>query len=151
MFYSERRTTCKERQRKKHYSQMTLQEKKDCVSLLQNVFEQCKFFKMTPHFKEKSLTRIDFDLLKNFILHNNYAFLNIIEYNETKTRYNTQKRIVLKYPEIVKVKGIPCFQYLVITNNGKLVTTYYNKINDVHKTLDLTYYDKNLKISVDIY
>lgn len=151
MFYSERRTTCKERQVKKHYSQMTLQEKKDCVSLLQNVFEHCKFFKMTPHFKEKLLTRIDFDLLTKFILHNKYSFLNIIEYNETKTYNNTEKRIVLKYPKIVYVKGVPCFQYLVITHTGKLVTTYYNRIDDVHKTLDLKYYDKNLKISVDIY
>lgn len=147
-FYSERRTTCKTRQQKKHYTQMTLQEKKDCINLLKN---SCKkdYFKLTYHFKEKCKVRLNFNTLKNFILKNKFSYFNVIEYNETQIKYGIEQRIVLKYPRIVRVDNEPCFKYIVMTPQGKLLTTYYNKINDLHRTLDLSYYNENLKIKVD--
>ena len=42
-FWSKRRTTGKDRQVKKHYTQMSLQEKKQCVKLLQDTVNTHKY------------------------------------------------------------------------------------------------------------
>lgn len=80
----------------------------------------------------------------------------VVEYNETPFKGNIEHRVLLRDNKSIMViynEGMEnqfcelsnlCF--VLCMDNGKIVTTYYNIINDSHKTLNLNRYDKNLKI-----
>ena len=146
-FYSERRTTCKSRQKKKHINQMTTLELLHCRNLLQYSLMINDKFILTKHTKDKLKTFLNLGKLKGMIYSDSFNLDNIIEYNETVLGENTYKRVLVRHPEIVTVENQVCYQYCVIEiQTGKIITVYYNKIHDSHKTLDLSYYDENLKI-----
>lgn len=146
-FWSKRRTTGKHRQVKKHYKQMTLQEKKKCIELLQDSINDKKKITFSKHYHDKAKTRLDIKGLLGFIFNNSQSFLNVIEYNNTTTYWGTERRLILRSPKVVKVEGVTSFQYIVISlDRLKVISTYYNGITDTHKTLDLNYYDKSLTI-----
>ena len=146
-FWSKRRTTVKHRQVKKHYTQMSLQEKKKCVKLLQDTINTYKYLKLSSHCKTKVKNEINFSKLVGFIFKSNNAPFNIIEYNVTNFHGQRQRIIIFKSPTIVTVEGVSSYQYLVISlEDGTIITTYYNGITDTHKTLDLDYYDTSLTI-----
>lgn len=146
-FYSERRTTCKNRQRKKHRNQMTTLELIRCKNLLKYSLLINDRFELTRHFKEKRREHVDLGILKGMILNDSFPLDNIIEYNETVCHGNTYKRVLIRHPEIVTIDREVCYQYCVIEiQTGKIITVYYNKTHDSHKTLDLSYYDESLKI-----
>lgn len=65
----------------------------------------------------------------------------IVEYNET----GADKRILLR-SHYSKNKEVQCI--VVSLLSGKVITSYLNKVDDVHKTLDSRRYDKNLKINL---
>ena len=146
-FWSKRRTTGKHRQVKKHYTQMSLQEKKKCVKLLQDTINTHKYLELSNHCKTKIKNEINFSKLVGFIFKSNNAPFNIIEFNITDFHGKKNRRIIFKSPTIVTIEGVSSYQYLVINlEDGTIITTYYNGITDTHKTLDLDYYDKGLTI-----
>ncbi|WZN67584.1 hypothetical protein vBSauMSDQ_0094 [Staphylococcus phage vB_SauM-SDQ] len=146
-FWSKRRTTGKDRQVKKHYTQMSLQEKKKCVNLLQDTINTHKYLELSSHCKTKLKNKINFSNLVRFIFKDRNAPFNIIEYNITDFHGKEQRRIIFKSPTIVTIEGVSSYQYLVINlEDDTIITTYYNGITDTHKTLDLKYYNKNLTI-----
>lgn len=65
----------------------------------------------------------------------------IVEYNET----GADKRILLRSHYAVN-KEVQCI--VVSLLSGKVITSYLNKVDDVHKTLDPRRYNKNLKINL---
>lgn len=65
----------------------------------------------------------------------------IVEYNET----GADKRILLR-SHYSKHGEVQCI--VVSLLSGKVITSYLNKVDDVHKTLDLRRYNKNLKINL---
>lgn len=80
----------------------------------------------------------------------------IVEYNETPFYGTTEHRVLLRDTEEVMVKynegkdnefsALSHLCFVLCMDNGKIVTTYYNMVNDAHDTLNLYRYDKNLKI-----
>ncbi|BBI90216.1 hypothetical protein MRS_099 [Staphylococcus phage MR003] len=144
-FYSGRRTTSKNRQVKKHYKQMTNQEITVCRNLLKEAYNKNNYFKLTNHFKGKCKKPVNFKAFVHYIHNKN---LDIIEYNETLYNNKIHRRVVVRHPYVVKVDNKLSYQYLVIeVETGEVVTMYYNRVTDNHKTLNLdAYYDKNLKI-----
>ena len=146
IFHSKRRTTCNTIQRKKHYKQMSIKEKQTCIKLLQDTVKKHKQLKVSEHTEEKLETSINFKALIGMIFGtNNLQY--IIEYNQTTKYGRVERRILVRHPQKVKVDGYLSYMYIVIgVDTGRIVTAYYNKVTDVHKTLDLSYYDKNLKI-----
>ena len=104
-------------------------------------------FILTKHTKDKLKTFLNLGKLKGMIYSDSFNLDNIIEYNETVLGENTYKRVLVRHPEIVTVENQVCYQYCVIEiQTGKIITVYYNKTHDSHKTLDLSYYDESLKI-----
>lgn len=80
----------------------------------------------------------------------------IIEYNETPTYNRLERRVLLRDNDIMKVKYTKednsnfekesnlCF--VICLDNSKVVTAYYNLVDDNHETLIDERYNENLKI-----
>ena len=145
LHFSERRTTCNSIQKKKHFTQMTEEEKTKCIDLLKYSLLINDKFIISNHAQQKLVQGIDFRMLLGAI-HNN-ATDQVIEYNETVRFDNTEKRVLIRHPKIYLINGRHNYLYLVINiQTGRIVTAYYNLAVDTHKTLDLSYYEKDLKI-----
>ncbi|QVD58065.1 hypothetical protein BT3_104 [Staphylococcus phage BT3] len=148
-FWSERRTTNKDRQVKKHYTQMSMYERKKCVELLQDTITENRIINFTRHSakKVKGKPTTNIPKLIGFIFKNKFAYENIIEYNNTDYNGNIERRIVVKHPKVITVEGKPSYQFLTISlEDARVITVWYNSVDDTHRTLDLNYYSKDLTI-----
>lgn len=146
IFNSERRTACKSIQSKKHYTQMNTQEKEKCINLIRMSHQMNDYFRLSSHAEGKLVTYLNFNNLLG-MLYSEDSIDYVIEYNETIKFGNTYKRVLLRHPNKVKVNGVLSYLYLVIeAQTGIVVTAYYNRVTDTHKTLDLDYYQEDLKI-----
>lgn len=137
-----------ENQRKKHVKQMTRKEQwylREQIKNLPNI-------KFTKHALNNNVD-VTIEQIKNTIKEYNY----IIEYNETTDTYGKiDRRVLVRSSRVYKVdfhktdgsviKGNANLCFVISIDTGYIITTYYNFINDEHKTIDMRRYDKNLKI-----
>lgn len=140
-FFSERRTDLK--QKRKHYTQMTVHEKRRCERMLYDSLRVYGKFSISKHAEEKTHEKIPLSLLKSLIL-NKRISENVIEYNIKYLPYEdmVDERVVVRIPCSNKVDI--CMSISIIS--GRIITVYYNKKNDNHGTIDLSYYDSKLLI-----
>lgn len=137
-----------ENQRKKHVKQMTRKEQwylREQIKNLPNI-------KFTKHALNNDVD-VTMKQIKNTIKEYNY----IIEYNETTDTYGKiDRRVLVRSSRVYKVdfhkidgsviKGNANLCFVISIDTGNIITTYYNFINDEHKTIDMRRYDKTLKI-----
>lgn len=137
-----------ENQRKKHVKQMTRKEQwylREQIKNLPNI-------RFTQHALNNGVN-VTMKQIKNTIKEYNY----IIEYNETTNIYGKiDRRVLVRSSHIYKVdfhkidgsiiKGNANLCFVISIDTGDIITTYYNFINDEHKTIDVRRYDKTLKI-----
>lgn len=137
-----------ENQRKKHVKQMTRKEQwylREQIKNLPNI-------KFTKHALNNDVD-VTIEQIKNTIKEYNY----IIEYNETTDTYGEiDRRVLVRSSRVYKVdfhkidgsviKGNANLCFVISIDTGNIITTYYNFINDEHKTIDMRRYDKTLKI-----
>ena len=137
-----------ENQRKKHVKQMTRKEQwylREQIKNLPNI-------KFTKHALNNDVD-VTIEQIKNTIKEYNY----IIEYNETTDTYGKiDRRVLVRSSRVYKVdfhkidgsviKGNANLCFVISIDTGNIITTYYNFINDEHKTIDMRRYDKTLKI-----
>lgn len=146
IYNSKRRTTSQKVQQKKLYSQMDNNEFKECANLLRNCLRQHRRLQMSKHAQEKLATPLNFRALFGMIFkEDNLDY--IIEYNETTRNNNMKRRILVRHPQKVKVEGYMAYLLIVIEiDTGRIITAFYNKVTDTHKTIDMSYYNADLKI-----
>lgn len=140
-YFSERRTD--KNQQRKHVSQMTVHEKRRCARMLKDSLMVYGQFGITNHAKSKTSDKIPFGMLKGMILKGSIVD-NVIEYN---TKYvpiedRVDERVVVRV-SCTYTNDI-CLSISIIS--GKIITVYYNKKYDNHKTIDLGYYNSKLLI-----
>lgn len=137
-----------ENQRKKHVKQMTRKEQwylREQIKNLPNI-------KFTKHALNNDVD-VTIEQIKNTIKEYNY----IVEYNETTDTYGKiDRRVLVRSSRVYKVdfhkidgsviKGNANLCFVISIDTGDIITTYYNFINDEHKTIDMRRYDKTLKI-----
>lgn len=137
-----------ENQRKKHVKQMTRKEQwylREQIKNLPNI-------RFTQHALNNGVN-VTMKQIKNTIKEYNY----IIEYNETTDTYDkVDRRVLVRSSRVYKVdfhkidgsviKGNANLCFVISIDTGDIITTYYNFINDEHKTIDMRRYDKTLKI-----
>ena len=133
------RRTQKDRNRKLH-TQMTSQEK----AYLTNKVNKVNRLVPTRHSQEKmDMLDISLDYIAE-ILHT-IKPSQVVEYN---TGRGNESRVLVKDNRVMttdtgkKVNG----KYVIDIKTGKLVTVWINGVNDTHKTIDMSLYDKDLKI-----
>lgn len=128
-------------QLKKHASQFTHKEVEQVYSARERVKDLWlkRGIKIGFHLQDKirnGETKFSYETTMKTMLNS-----TIVEYNET----GADKRILLRSHYAVN-KEVQCI--VVSLLSGKVITSYLNKVDDVHKTLDLRRYDKNLKINL---
>lgn len=142
-----------EGQDKKHISQMTEAEKKYLKDKIKSIDR--KDITLTRHLTNKRKT-IGFKM-KNIIevLNEENVDELIVEYNETPTNGVIDKRVLLRGGKSYNVRfesekgsfispANICF--VVSLENYRVVTVYWNKTKDSHKTMNWNRYNKDLKI-----
>ncbi|BDA81661.1 hypothetical protein [Staphylococcus phage vB_SsapH-Golestan-100] len=148
LFYSEKRTDQVTATDRKHYTQMTTEEKEHCARLLQGSLIVRESFVFSAHAKEKIGQFIDMPKLYNSIGDSNFFKDFILEYS-TKFYQGvpSYKTLLIEYPELVEHKGFSCRLCLVVdVQLGKIVTAFYNQHDDNHAELDTSIYDSSLRI-----
>lgn len=141
-----------EGQKKKHILQMNSRERRFLEEVLGEI--DVNELYLSSHVKnKKDTTTISKGLIKE-ILNKRVSDL-IIEYNETVRNGRLERRILLRDDSCRKIKFFRkdgssfetmanlCF---VITTTGKVVTAYWNKVGDNHKSIDFSRYNKGLQI-----
>lgn len=137
-----------ENQVKKHIKQMNKFE----LRYLRNKVENLPNIYFTNHALTNGVD-VTIEQIKNAI--NGYNF--IIEYNETINQNGkVDRRVLMRSSTIYNVdfhktdgsviKGNANLCFVISIDTGYIITTYYNFINDEHKTIDMRRYDKTLKI-----
>ena len=133
------RRTQKDRNRKLH-TQMTNEEK----VYLANKVNKVNRLVPTRHSQEKmDMLDISLDYIAE-ILHT-IKPSQVVEYN---TGRGNESRVLVKDNRVMttdtgkKVNG----KYVIDIKTGKLVTVWINGVNDTHKTIDMSLYNKDLKI-----
>lgn len=133
-------------QLKKHRMQMNEKE----LKRLTQVFSQLNKSKTTisKHLLNKeSITWDRYDIIS--ILHSDIYDM-IIEYNQTPTKWGViDHRIVIRDRKVVETdhgKANLCIVVSLVEN--RVLTAYYNLINDNHKTIDWNRYCQYLKVSI---
>lgn len=134
-----------EGQIKKHYSQFTKEEYLFLKNKLQNLNKER--IVESYHLSTKFIG-YDIDVVKELPYKDD---IYIIEYNQTPTRDYIDRRILVRSKESydVNIKGKIikcnlCVVFSIVTN--EIITIYWNKENDNHRTLNTTRYNKDLKI-----
>lgn len=134
-----------EGQIKKHYSQFSKEEYLFLKNKLQNLNKER--IVESYHLSIKFIG-YDIDVVKELPYKDD---IYIIEYNETPTRDYIDRRILVRSKESydVNIKGKIikcnlCVVFSIVTN--EIITIYWNKENDNHRTLNTTRYNKDLKI-----
>ncbi|XWX33420.1 hypothetical protein KQUDLBSD_CDS0148 [Staphylococcus phage PG-2021_40] len=142
------------KQVKKHSKQMIKGEKYNCSVLAKQAFRH-KGISKSPHLEQRMMEKgisIDMSLIAETLLDNGLLH-NILEYNETYVDGIFHQRV------LIDIKGIHSYvchkhgvekrgklKVVYDITNGKLVTAYYNSIDDNHLTLNLSNYEGSLVV-----
>ncbi|WPH57039.1 hypothetical protein [Enterococcus phage G01] len=126
---------------KKHASQFTHKEVEQVYKARERVKDLWlkRGIKIGFHLQDKirnGETKFSYEMTMKTMLSS-----TIVEYNET----GADKRILLR-SHYSKHGEVQCI--VVSLLSGKVITSYLNKVDDVHKTLDQRRYNKNLKINL---
>ena len=139
-------------QRKKHRIQMNNDE----LLYLKNEINAMNLNKVyfSKHVRNKGIS-CSLNVIREVLSKDNIEDL-IIEYNETPFYGNVERRVLIRDNEPIYVhycnnsgndfskESNLCF--VICIDNCKIVTVYYNIINDNHDTLNLTRYSSDLII-----
>ena len=138
-----------EGQKKKHFSMFTSEEK---IYLSQKIDIAKKYTILSEHHEAKNngITLTD---INKILTSGKYS---IVEYNETTKNNITDYRILIRSTEDFYTKfydtklnysyNCECNLCFVISiKTGKIITSYFNKSNDIHTTINFLRYD-NLQI-----
>lgn len=136
---------------KKHYSDMTAEEKNylhKYLLTIRKLDRHAHYIQRQEEFKHNIKIRDVFETIRsrNFIE-------NIIEYNETLSKGRIEQRLLIRISRIYhkcldgKTKPEKCYGFVVINlTTGQLITGYYNSIEDNHDSLNKFRYNSDLKI-----
>lgn len=141
------------KQEKKHISQMSEAEKKYLKNKINAInTEDITFSKHILNKKKE----IEFEMENIFEVLNEYDIENlIVEYNETPTNGLIDRRVLLRGDKSYNVRfksGKGSFIspanicFVISLNTYRIITVYWNKSNDSHKTINWNRYNEDLDI-----
>jgi len=146
-----------ENQIKKHREQMTLKE----LDLIRKIWLEIppETLQYSSHYISKMGTAAN-DLIDK--LYKEGLQENIIEVNLTLYHHNYELRVLLRSlnPVLIKMKDCRTEKWSIETCNlcvvlslthHKVITAYWNKINDSHNSIDWTRYNQTLNIEQSYY
>lgn len=141
-------------QKKKHITQMNKKEETYLRNCLDNMAYRLEFSKHLKDKKRRNNISFSKTSISNMLIFGEY---DIIEYNETWIDNHTElsRRVLIRgtNAEDVQIFRDGSLQYMscnlcvvIDFERGKIVTAYWNAVDDDHETLNPNRYDKNLRI-----
>lgn len=136
---------------KKHYTDMTAQEK----AIIQQHLLTVKKLDRHPHYMQREQEcKQDIELSDILAtIHRKDLPRNIIEYNETYSNGRLEQRVLVRIARIYnrmlngRKKSEQCFGFVVLNlTSGQVLTGYFNSVHDRHDTLRKFRYNNNLII-----
>ena len=126
---------------KKHASQFTPKEVKQLYNAKGSVKELWlkRGIKIGFHLQDKirnGETKFSYEMAMETM-----TYSSIVEYNKT----GSDKRILIR-SHVSHNGNVQCIVLSLLS--GKIITSYLNKVEDAHKTLDPRRYNKDLKINL---
>lgn len=131
---------------KKFVKQFTGDDFEKCLIAINNTLH--KKIYASNHLRKKSAVTYSIKEICNVLKSGKY---DIIEYNYVLGNNGRDNRVVVKswdsYQVNVEGKDTECNMIFVLSvTNHKIITIWYNDINDNHDTLNMSRYDKNVKV-----
>lgn len=123
---------------RKHFSQMSVNEINYLFKRLKSVKNWGVSNHATQRIKEKGIEVTYEDIVSN--IHNSM----VIEYHVAEHMGKKDERVLLKSKSIIN--EVFHFNVVYSITSKRVITTWLNNIDDKHKTLDWSQYDKNVKI-----
>lgn len=142
-----------EYQIKKHYTDMSVEDKKIISDYLNSVDKISRSHHFKERFNDEKIGITLNDVLMN--IKRKDIFKNIIEYNETYvSKYDRiEQRVLIKLYNIYNVhldgrnRPEQCFGFIVFNlTNNQILTGYYNSTMDRHQNLNKYRYNNNLEV-----
>lgn len=135
-------------QKRKHYTQMTIHEKRRCVRMIRDSHKVFGRFDVTPHASQK-LYKGKIPLKTFFqLLYTDEMIEHVIEYNVRQFKDFEDERVLVRIPYKIDMPHIKSSHMFIVISiiQGAIITAYYNELNDNHETINMKNYDKNLEI-----
>lgn len=131
-----------EGQEKKYMSQFKGDDYQKCIIAINNMLHT-KIY-ASYHLRKKSSVSYNMKVICSMLKDGAY---DIIEYNYTRGN----GRILLEswetFPVDIDGKTVNCVMKVVVEpKTGKIITVYYNSVDDTHATLNMKRYNKDLEV-----
>jgi len=131
-----------EGQQKKYVKQFVNDDYQKCIIAINNMLHNRIY--PSSHLKHKSAVSYNMKTICNML---KYGEFDIIEYNYTRG----QGRILIESWETFNVnidgKITACIMKVVVEpKTQQIVTVYYNSVDDIHSTLNMKRYNKDLEV-----
>lgn len=131
---------------KKFVTQFKGDDFEKCLIAINNTLH--KKIYASSHLKRKSAVSYDMKEICDVLKSNKF---DIIEYNYVQYSDHRDNRVVVKswdsYNVNVDGKDTECNMIFVLSvTNHQIVTLWYNSIDDDHKTLNMSRYNKNIEV-----
>ena len=129
-------------QQKKYIKQFKGNDLQKCIIAINNMLH--KRIYASYHLKHKSAVNYNMKTICNML---KYGEFDVIEYNRTRGN----GRILVESWEIFPVnidgKLTNCVMKVVIEpKTSQVITVYYNSVDDIHATLNMKRYNKDLEV-----
>lgn len=131
---------------KKFVTQFKGDDFEKCLIAINNTLHNRIY--VSSHLRRKSAVSYDMKEICNVLKSSKY---DIIEYNYVQYPDHRDNRVVVKswdsYNVNVDGKDTECNMIFVLSvTNHQIVTLWYNSIDDDHKTLNMSRYNKNIEV-----
>lgn len=131
-----------ENQEKKYIKQFKGNDLEKCIIAINNMLHT-KIY-ASYHLRKKSSVSYNMKVICSMLKDGAY---DIIEYNYTRGN----GRILLEswetFPVDIDGKTVNCVMKVVVEpKTGKIITVYYNSVDDTHATLNMKRYNKDLEV-----
>lgn len=131
-----------EGQEKKYVKQFKNDDYQRCIIAINNMLHT-KIY-ASYHLRKKSSVSYNMKVICSMLKDGAY---DIIEYNYTRGNGRILLESWKTFPVDIDGKTVNCVMKVVVEpKTGKIITVYYNSVDDTHATLNMKRYNKDLEV-----
>lgn len=131
-----------ENQEKKYIKQFKGNDLEKCIIAINNMLHT-KIY-ASYHLRKKSSVSYNMKVICSMLKDGAY---DIIEYNYTRGNGRILLESWKTFPVDIDGKTVNCVMKVVVEpKTGKIITVYYNSVDDTHATLNMKRYNKDLEV-----
>lgn len=131
-----------EGQEKKLYSQFSSEDFQKCIIAINNMLH--KRIYASYHLRKKSTVSYNMKVICNMLKHGEY---DVTEYNRTRGKGRILIESWETFPVNIDGKLTDCVMKVVVEpKTNQVITVYYNSVDDIHATLNMKRYNKDLEV-----